>query len=112
MNAMQRPTVLCVDDEVRSLETLERTLDEEFDVLTAANADQALSLLEAHEVDVMLCDQRMPDRTGVDLLTEVRERWPHIARLILSGYTDSNDIIKGLNEAGILQYVTKPWHPI
>jgi two-component system response regulator HupR/HoxA len=111
MNAMQRPTVLCVDDEVRSLETLERTLDEEFDVLTAANADQALSLLEAHEVDVMLCDQRMPDRTGVDLLTEVRERWPHIARLILSGYTDSNDIIKGLNEAGILQYVTKPWHP-
>jgi two-component system response regulator HupR/HoxA len=106
-----RPTVLCVDDEVRSLETLERTLDEEFDVLTATSADEALALLEQQEVQVILCDQRMPDRTGVDLLTEVRERWPQTVRLILSGYTDSEDIIRGLNEAGILQYITKPWHP-
>ena len=106
-----RPTVLCVDDEIRSLETLERTLDEEFDVLTAGSADEAMALLERNDVQAILCDQRMPDKTGVELLTEVRERWPQIARLILSGYTDSEDIIKGLNEAGILQYITKPWHP-
>ncbi|WP_370280864.1 sigma-54-dependent transcriptional regulator [Pontibacterium sp.] len=106
-----RPTVLCVDDEIRSLETLERTLDEEFDVLTASSADEAMALLERNDVQAILCDQRMPDKTGVELLTEVRERWPQIARLILSGYTDSEDIIKGLNEAGILQYITKPWHP-
>ena len=111
MTTSQRPIVLCVDDEVRSLETLERTLDEEFDVLTANSADLALELLASHDVQVILCDQRMPDRTGVELLTEVRERWPQVARLILSGYTDSEDIIKGLNEAGILQYITKPWHP-
>lgn len=111
MPASTRPVVLCVDDEVRSLETLERTLDEEFDVLTANNAQAALRLLEDNDVQVILCDQRMPDRTGVELLTEVRERWPKVARLILSGYTDSEDIIKGLNEAGILQYITKPWHP-
>lgn len=106
-----RPTVLCVDDEIRSLETLERTLDEEFDVLTASSADEAMALLERNDVQAILCDQRMPDKTGVAFLTEVRERWPQIARLILSGYTDSEDIIKGLNEAGILQYITKPWHP-
>ena len=106
-----RPTVLCVDDEIRSLETLERTLDEEFDVLTASSADEAMALLERNDVQAILCDQRMPDKTGVELLTDVRERWPQIARLILSGYTDSEDIIKGLNEAGILQYITKPWHP-
>ncbi len=111
MTTSQRPILLCVDDEVRSLETLERTLDEEFDVLTANSADLALELLRSHDVQVILCDQRMPDRTGVELLTEVRDRWPQVARLILSGYTDSEDIIKGLNEAGILQYITKPWHP-
>ncbi|TPV60681.1 sigma-54-dependent Fis family transcriptional regulator [Aestuariibacter sp. GS-14] len=111
MSAFPRPVVLCVDDEVRSLETLERTLDEEFDVLTANSAQAALTLLEDNTVQVILCDQRMPDRTGVELLSEVRERWPKVARLILSGYTDSEDIIKGLNEAGILQYITKPWHP-
>ena len=111
MDFENRPTVLCVDDEIRSLETLERTLDEEFDVLTASSADEAMALLELNEVQAILCDQRMPDKTGVAFLTEVRERWPQIARLILSGYTDSEDIIKGLNEAGILQYITKPWHP-
>ena len=111
MPTRKRPLVLCVDDEVRSLETLERTLDEEFDVLTATDADQAFSLLEQHTFHAILCDQRMPGKTGVEFLTEVRERWPQTARLILSGYTDSEDIIKGLNEAGILQYITKPWHP-
>lgn len=107
----KRPTVLCVDDEVRSLETLERTLNEEFDVMTASGADEALALLEQHQVHAILCDQRMPEKTGVELLIEARARWPQTARLILSGYTDSEDIIKGLNEAGILQYITKPWHP-
>ncbi|WP_415895859.1 sigma-54-dependent transcriptional regulator [Neptuniibacter sp. PT34_22] len=111
MPTRKRPLVLCVDDEVRSLETLERTLDEEFDVLTATDADQALHLLEQNTFHAILCDQRMPGKTGVEFLTEVRERWPQTARLILSGYTDSEDIIKGLNEAGILQYITKPWHP-
>ncbi|OFC71548.1 sigma-54-dependent transcriptional regulator [Alteromonas confluentis] len=106
-----RPAVLCVDDELRSLETLERTLDDDFDVFTAANASEALSVLESESVHVILCDQRMPERTGVDLLTEVRERWPQVGRLILSGYTESEDIIRGLNDAGIFQYITKPWHP-
>ncbi|MGH1462937.1 MAG: sigma-54-dependent transcriptional regulator, partial [Neptuniibacter sp.] len=82
-----------------------------FDVITASSADEALRLLEHNSVHAILCDQRMPDKTGVELLIEARERWPQTARLILSGYTDSEDIIKGLNEAGILQYITKPWHP-
>lgn len=106
-----RATVLCIDDEVRSLETLERTLDEDFDVLTASSAEQALELLGQHRVHAVLCDQRMPGQTGVEFLIQVREQFPHTARLILSGYTDSEDIIRGLNEAGIFQYLTKPWHP-
>ncbi|MBY4677390.1 sigma-54-dependent transcriptional regulator [Marinobacterium arenosum] len=111
MEMIKRPRVLCVDDEVRSLETLERTLDEEFDVLTASNAEQALALLEQQPVNAVLCDQRMPGTSGVELLSQVRERWPDTARLILSGYTDSEDIIRGVNDSGIHQYITKPWHP-
>ncbi|WP_114417844.1 sigma-54-dependent transcriptional regulator [Marinospirillum perlucidum] len=111
MSAKKLPRVLCVDDEIRSLETLERTLDEEFEVLLASSAAEAMQWLEKEEVDVLLCDQRMPDETGVAFLTRVRELWPQTARLILSGYTESEDIIRGLNEAGIFQYLTKPWHP-
>jgi len=106
-----KPTILIVDDEVRSLEALERNLSEEFDVQIAENTTEAEQILGDHWVQIILCDQRMPDKSGVEFLTEVREKWPDVIRIIISGYTDANDIISGLNEAGIYHYVTKPWHP-
>lgn len=105
------PVVLVVDDEIRSLESLRRILDHDFEVLTAASTAAAERHLEAQNVHVILCDQRMPERTGVDFLTEVKTRWPDVIRMIISGYTDAHDIIDGINEAGIFQYITKPWHP-
>ena len=105
------PTVLVVDDEVRSLDAIRRTLDEDFQVLTAPGAPQARACLDAQRVDVILCDQRMPDTDGVSFLKEVRERWPDCVRIIISGYTDSQDIIAGVNDAGIYQYILKPWSP-
>jgi two-component system response regulator HupR/HoxA len=105
------PTVLVVDDEVRSQDAMRRLLDEEFAVLTASGADDARTLLERHDVHVILCDQRMPGLTGVEFLKEVRERWPDTVRIVISGYTDSEDIIAGINDAGIYQYVLKPWMP-
>ena len=106
-----RPTVLLVDDEVLSLETMARILDEQFDVRTAASAAQAESILADDWVQVILSDQRMPGTTGVELLAVVRERWPDVVRIIISGYTEAEDIIDGINRAGIYQYITKPWHP-
>ncbi|MEA1648448.1 sigma-54 dependent transcriptional regulator [Nitrospirillum sp. BR 11164] len=105
------PTILIVDDELRSLESLRRILEEDFDVLTAASTVEAERRLADNLVQVVLCDQRMPDRTGVEFLTEVKERWPDVVRMIISGYTDAHDIIDGINQAGIFQYITKPWHP-
>ena len=107
----ERPTILVVDDEVRSLEAMERILDEDFDVHTAHSAQQALDILAREWVQVMVCDQRMPDTTGVSLLAQVREQYPDVVRMIISGYTDSDDIIRSINEAGIYQYISKPWHP-
>ncbi|MBE7460113.1 MAG: sigma-54-dependent Fis family transcriptional regulator [Zoogloeaceae bacterium] len=105
------PTILVVDDEVRSQETLRRTLEEEFEVLTASSGEQALALLEREPVDVILCDQRMPGISGVQTLKEARSRWPDTVRIIVSGYTETEDIISGINEAGIYQYLLKPWQP-
>jgi len=105
------PRVLIVDDEVRSQDAIRRTLDEDFIVVTASNADEARLLLERHEISVILCDQRMPGQTGVLFLKEVRERWPDTVRIVISGYTDSEDIIAGINDAGIYQYILKPWVP-
>lgn len=106
-----QPTILIVDDEVRGLESLARILNEEFDVKTAANTADAEKVLEQEWVQIILCDQRMPDMTGVDFLKRVRAQWPDVIRMIISGYTDSEDIISAVNEAGVYQYITKPWHP-
>jgi len=105
------PLVLLVDDEVRSQEAMRRTLDEDFRILTASDTAAARALLERHAVAVILCDQRMPGQTGVQFLKEVRARWPETVRIVISGYADSEDIIAGVNEAGIYQYVLKPWVP-
>ena len=105
------PLVLVVDDETRSLDAIRRNLEEDFTILTASSADEARTLLERHDVSVILCDQRMPGTTGVIFLKEVRERWPDSVRIIISGYSDSQDIIDGINDAGIYQYLLKPWAP-
>lgn len=104
-------TILVVDDEVRSLEALRRVLAEDFEVIGARDAAEAEAVLKGEMVQVILCDQRMPGACGVAFLRRVREQWPEPIRIIISGYTDAEDIIAGVNEAGIHQYITKPWHP-
>jgi two-component system response regulator HupR/HoxA len=103
--------VLVVDDELRSLETLKRTLDDNFVVFTASSAEDGLDVMENELVQIVLSDQRMPGTSGIAFLRTVREKWPDTVRLILSGHTDAQDIITGINEAGIWQYLLKPWHP-
>jgi len=109
------PAILVIDDEVRSQEALRRTLEEDFEVFCASSAAEGMEILEKEESGaafrIVLCDQRMPGTTGVEFLKDVRLRWPEIVRIILSGYTDAEDIITGVNEAGIWQYLLKPWQP-
>jgi two-component system response regulator HupR/HoxA len=105
------PTLLVVDDEVRSLESLQRILEDDFDVKTALDVEEAERILQQEWVQIILCDQRMPEMSGVEFLKRVRDQWPDVIRMIISGYTDSEDIISAVNEAGIYQYITKPWHP-
>jgi two-component system, NtrC family, response regulator HupR/HoxA len=105
------PAVLIVDDEPRALETLRRTLEDEFHVLAAGSAEEARAVMEREFVQIVLCDQRMPGCSGIEFLRQVRARWPDAVRIVLSGYTDAQDIISGINEAGIWQYLLKPWSP-
>jgi two-component system, NtrC family, response regulator HupR/HoxA len=104
-------TVLVIDDELRSREALQRVLCDEFEVICAASAREAQTVLEGELVQVILCDQRMSGESGVDFLKRARLSWPDPVRMIISGYTESEDIIAGVNEAGIYQYITKPWQP-
>ncbi|SON53949.1 Hydrogenase transcriptional regulatory protein hupR1 [Hartmannibacter diazotrophicus] len=105
------PAVLVVDDEPRSVEAIERILEDEFQVFGVTSAEKALEVLENEWIQVIFCDQRMPGMSGVELLAQVRQRWPDVMRIIITGYTDVEDIIRSVNEAGIYQFIAKPWHP-
>lgn len=105
------PTLLLVDDEEHSLTAMRMALEDDFECLTALNAEEAIRLMENNFVQAIFSDHRMPGRSGVEFLAEVRERWPETVRIIITGYTETNDIIAAINDAGIYQLVTKPWHP-
>ncbi len=105
------PIILVVDDEKRSQEAIGRVLGDEFRVLAASNAAEAEAILAGEMVHAILCDQRMPGTEGVAFLKSVRARWPDPVRMIISGFTQPDDIIAGVNEAGIYRYITKPWVP-
>ncbi len=108
---MELPTILVIDDEPRAVETLARILEDEFDVFTATTIAEAREILAREWVQVVLCDHRMPEMTGVEFLAQVREEWPEPIRMIISGYAESEDIIRAINDSGIYQYISKPWHP-
>lgn len=105
------PSILVVDDEIRSLESITRILSDRFDVHTAENTEIAESILEKQWIQVVLCDQRMPGKSGVEFCQQIRDEYPEVIRIIISGYTDSNDIIDAINKGGIYQFISKPWHP-
>ncbi len=104
-------SILVVDDEQRSLESIQRILSNRFDVHIANNIEDAETVLQREWIQVLLCDQRMPDMSGVEFSEKVRTEYPDIVRMIISGYTEASDIIDAVNKGGIYQYITKPWHP-
>jgi len=102
--------IMIVDDESGILHAIRRELKpQDWAVEIHESASDALKHLEFEEFDLVISDFRMPEMNGVDFLRHVKERWPNTVRLILSGYTDVDAILKSLNEAEIYRYITKPW---
>lgn len=103
------PVVLCVDDDPSILSALRRSLTEEFyEVVTAQNAAQALASLRKRPIKVVISDERMPEVNGSEFMGEVRDRWPWIGRVILTGYPSHALIGRGF-DAGIDFLIHKPW---
>ncbi len=104
-------TVLIVDDEPANLQKLHRTLIGEYKVIEAANAQQALKVLKETQLAAIITDQRMPGMSGVELLEHALQLQPQCMRLVLSGYTETEDLIDAMNTGRVYKYITKPWEP-
>ncbi len=110
MEKMEKRRVLFVDDEQKILKALERgLLDEPYEALFANSGKEALEILKREEVHVLVTDMRMPEMTGLELLRIVKEIYPYIIRMVLSGYTDIDTLLAAVNQGDIFRFITKPW---
>ena len=108
---MQNHTVLFVDDEVNILKALQRLLrNEPIDVLTANSPAEAFELIDRVGPQVIVSDQRMPEMSGVDFLSAVRDRHSDVVRMMLTGYTDMTIAVEAINKGEIYRLITKPWN--
>lgn len=109
---MSKPVILCVDDEIGILKSLERCLNlGNYEVLRALGAEEALQLLEERsgKVDVIIADQRMPNMPGDEFLKRVKGRFGRIPSIMLSGYAELEPLMRAMGEGEISRLVAKPW---
>lgn len=103
-------TLLLVDDDASILAALKRLLRREnYRILTATTSEDALALLAAHQVGVIVVDQRIPGISGTELLARVRSMHPRTVRMVLSGYTALDSLTEAINRGEIFKFLTKPW---
>lgn len=102
--------LLVLDDEPNILRALKRLLRRDgYELHTATTAQEALEILATKEFQVVLSDQRMPEMTGTDFLSRVKELYPDTIRIVLSGYTDLESVTDAINRGAIYKFLTKPW---
>ena len=101
--------ILLVDDEPEVLIALSRILRKQYELSTANNAHEALDLLNQTHVDLVISDIRMPTMSGIELLKKIRELYPHMGRILLSGYADMEQCQQAISDEVARIILSKPW---
>lgn len=107
----EKNTVLLVDDETHVLSALKRLLRQEnYEILTAANAEEGFSVLAKQPVQVIISDHRMPGMIGTEFLSRAKSLYPQTVSLLLSGYTELSAVADAINRGVIYRFLSKPWN--
>lgn len=107
--AEKKGRILCVDDEPNILRSLTWLLQKEFEVSTAPSGQEGLALVKLNDFDVVISDQRMPGMMGSEFLREVRKLSPRTMRILLTGYSDLQAILRSVNDSEVFRFINKPW---
>ena len=105
-----RGTILVIDDEDAVQRLVRFPLEREgYRVHQADSGERGLQVLKERPVQLVISDHNMPGMTGVEFLKLVRERYPHITRIMLTGDPDPQTIIRSINEGEVYRFIKKPW---
>ncbi len=106
----RRGNLLIIDDEEEIRKTLYRQFRKDYNVFTAASAEEGDRMMQTQEIHVVISDQRMPGWTGVEFFRIIRHKSPDATRVLLTGYADINAVIQAINNGEVFRYLTKPWN--
>ena len=106
---IEKPAVLYVDDEASNLTAFSAAFRRYYKIYTAGSAREGIEILRKNPVDLIITDQRMPEMTGVQFLEALMPDFPDPVRMILTGFSDIEAIIKAINNGAVLRYIVKPW---
>jgi DNA-binding NtrC family response regulator len=104
-------SILLVDDESHVTEALSRHLPKTYQVFKALSAVQAYGILDHHNIDVVVSDERMPGESGAQFLCNVRQRYPKTVRMMLSGQASLEAAIRAINDGEVYRFFLKPCDP-
>ncbi|RJQ44147.1 MAG: response regulator, partial [Nitrospiraceae bacterium] len=104
-------SILFVDDEEGILRALKRAfLEENYNIHTAVNAEDALQIMSSSKIHLVISDFKMPGMTGAQLLKTIKQQWPDTIRIMLTGHADIQTIMGAVNEGAVYKFITKPWN--
>jgi DNA-binding NtrC family response regulator len=103
--------ILVIDDEPVVLNSCRKVLEEDgFDVYLVPSADEALKAMKKEGFDLLLVDVKMPKHDGMYLMEKIKEQWPNIPIIVMSGYY-TTETIKEAFKMGAANFIAKPFEP-
>ncbi len=105
---MESANILVIDDEPSMLMVITQFLNRKYKVFSAPSTREADEVLSHEQIQVVVCDQNMPDECGLDFFARLRELHPHIQRILLTGFSESELFLQAINRAEVFRYLVKP----
>jgi response regulator RpfG family c-di-GMP phosphodiesterase len=104
--------ILYVDDETNNLVAFKANFRRDYEIFTAESAEEGMKILRNNHIHIIITDQRMPVKTGVEFLEEVIKEFTDPIRILLTGYSDIQVVIDAINKGQVFRYLMKPFNEL
>ncbi len=105
--------ILLVDDDADILRGLSRALRQQpYRIFTARSAEEALPIVKAHPVAVVVSDEQMPGRSGTELFAWMAKHCPEVTRIVLTGHNSAESTMRAVNQGQVFRFFAKPCQPV
>jgi signal transduction histidine kinase len=101
--------ILYLDDELQNLNSFKAAFRRTYTVFTTDDPEEAIRIIRDENIQIAIADHRMPNITGVEFFTRIKEEYPDPVRILLTGYSDLHTVIEAINSGQVFRFIDKPW---